>query len=36
MAEAAKAKREAFEEWSRRQEAEKNAIDAIRRVMFLS
>ncbi|XP_039168607.1 U-box domain-containing protein 33 [Eucalyptus grandis] len=35
MAEAAKAKREAFEEWNCRQEAEKKAIDAIRRVIAL-
>ncbi|XP_056173679.1 U-box domain-containing protein 33-like isoform X1 [Syzygium oleosum] len=35
MAEAAKAKREAYEEWINRQEAEKNAIDANRRVIAL-
>ncbi|KAF8028789.1 hypothetical protein BT93_E1444 [Corymbia citriodora subsp. variegata] len=35
MAEAAKAKREAYEEWIHRQEAEKNAIDATRRVIAL-
>ncbi|KAI3436919.1 uncharacterized protein J3R85_005961 [Psidium guajava] len=35
MAEAANAKREAYEEWIRRQEAEKTAIDATRRVIVL-